>query len=124
MSGVSESRGCKLGARHASLLVCLNRDHVTYDEVMEKMDAVQEELLQLQDQSSEASDIETLKEYQRQERRLQFNLRRLERAEMRLLFSEYTSVFTARLSTLEVTMLGKIQGLENSRSKLMCWPRK
>jgi hypothetical protein len=112
MSGGSESQGCKVGAHHASLLVGLNRDDVTYEEVIEKMDMVHEELLQLQDQSSEASDLETVRAYQRQERRLQFNLRRLERAEMRLLQSKYTSVFTAQLSNLENTMLGRIHGLE------------
>jgi hypothetical protein len=107
----SDGQGCKAGA-YASLLTKLCHDGITHEEVLEKIAAVQEDLLQLQDETASANDLETFKRKRHQEHRLQFLLRRLERAEMRLLLSDYTTIFTTRLSSMESAMLSKIQELE------------
>jgi hypothetical protein len=112
-----EGQGCKEGA-NASLLARICRHEITYAEVLQNIDVVQEDLLRVQDETASSSDLQTFKINRHKEHRLHFLLRLLERAEMRLMLAEYKSIFTTQLTTLEHTMLEKVQKLENKVREL------
>jgi chromosome segregation ATPase len=86
--------------------------------VLENIAVVQEDLLQVQDETSSSSNLQTFKINRHKEHRLHFVLRLLERAEMRLMLAEYKSIFATQLTALERTMLERIQKLENEIRQL------